>query len=414
MRVAIVNDWGSGGGAAFVAERLADGLIGGGHEVRRFYAAGVPDSGERAFDEVVARPGVYAVAERAARKLGLPVRPDTLGAESVRRRLLSAVSEFAPDVISLHNMHGVALPIDTVPQLAAIAPLTWTLHDMWALTGGCYHAGECTGYLCGCEAGLGAECPVPGAHRAWQARRVALESSDRVTFVTPSRWLAETATAALPAGSRVLAIANGIDLEAFKPRPQAEGRERFGLVPAGVHALFCSAWLANENKRLRLLAEKLAAARATGSPVRLVTVGRDLPEWAEGLLGDGLTHLGLLGEDDMPWAYAAADALVSVSLCETAPNTLVEAMACGVPAAAFPNPGVEEGLVDGVTGIIAPADDWAALFRAVESFAGDGRRAERSRRCREVATERYGLAAMTAAYVSAFESMLAEAEVARR
>ena len=47
------------------------------------------------------------------------------------------------------------------------------------------------------------------------------------------------------------------------------------------------------------------------------------------------------------------------------PNTLAEAMACGLPVVATRLPGIEEVVRDGVTGILVPPQDPAALACAL-------------------------------------------------
>ncbi len=46
---------------------------------------------------------------------------------------------YQPDVISLHNIHGGYFDATLLPRLSAIAPIVWTLHDMWAITGNAAH-----------------------------------------------------------------------------------------------------------------------------------------------------------------------------------------------------------------------------------------------------------------------------------
>ena len=60
----------------------------------------------------------------------------------------AAINSFNADVVHLHWLGDNTLPIE---QLARIhAPIVWTLHDMWAFTGGCHHAGDCRRYQASC------------------------------------------------------------------------------------------------------------------------------------------------------------------------------------------------------------------------------------------------------------------------
>ncbi len=53
------------------------------------------------------------------------------------------------------------------------------------------------------------------------------------------------------------------------------------------------------------------------------------------------------------------------------PNVLIEAMACGIPVVATAISGIPELIEDGVTGLLVPADDAAALAAAIERLLGD-------------------------------------------
>ncbi|WP_240328909.1 glycosyltransferase [Helicobacter suis] len=48
--------------------------------------------------------------------------------------VLSAIKEIDPDVVHLHWIAGGMLPLRDLPKIKK--PLVWTLHDMWAFTGG--------------------------------------------------------------------------------------------------------------------------------------------------------------------------------------------------------------------------------------------------------------------------------------
>jgi glycosyltransferase involved in cell wall biosynthesis len=74
----------------------------------------------------------------------------------------------------------------------------------------------------------------------------------------------------------------------------------------------------------------------------------------------------LLGpRDDVPALLAACDVFVLPSLFEGAPLAILEAMAAGRPVVASRIGGVDELLLDGVTGLLVPPADPAALAGAI-------------------------------------------------
>jgi glycosyltransferase involved in cell wall biosynthesis len=76
--------------------------------------------------------------------------------------------------------------------------------------------------------------------------------------------------------------------------------------------------------------------------------------------------------DDMPDVLAGLDAFVLASSSgEGSPAVLKEAMAAGVPVVATAIDGIEEIVEDGVHGLFTPAEDAAAMARAVTLLARD-------------------------------------------
>ena len=56
----------------------------------------------------------------------------------------SKIKSVAPDIINLHWIRGGYFPIEAIAKFNK--PVVWTLHDMWAFTGGCHYSGECDRY----------------------------------------------------------------------------------------------------------------------------------------------------------------------------------------------------------------------------------------------------------------------------
>jgi glycosyltransferase involved in cell wall biosynthesis len=89
-------------------------------------------------------------------------------------------------------------------------------------------------------------------------------------------------------------------------------------------------------------------------------------EKAAGLgIADKIVITGV--RSDVPALLAATDVFVLSSLWEGMPVALLEAMAAGCPAVATDVGGVAEVLKDGVTGLIVPPADSAALADAISA-----------------------------------------------
>src|SRR5690554_7779092 len=51
--------------------------------------------------------------------------------------IVDHINEIDPDIVHLHWVTGGMLRIEDVARIRA--PVVWSLHDMWAFTGGCHY-----------------------------------------------------------------------------------------------------------------------------------------------------------------------------------------------------------------------------------------------------------------------------------
>jgi teichuronic acid biosynthesis glycosyltransferase TuaC len=146
---------------------------------------------------------------------------------------------------------------------------------------------------------------------------------------------------------RVAVLPVGIDLHRFRPIPRAEARVRLGLDPAGRYLLF-------PHDPSRPLKRYDRAVEAAG----------DVP----------LLTLGDVAPDEVPYWINAANAVLVPSEKEAFGLSVIEALACGVPAFGTPV-GIHPVVLDGVEGAYcAPfeRDAWRAALRP-HLEAGDPR-----------------------------------------
>ena len=160
-------------------------------------------------------------------------------------------------------------------------------------------------------------------------------------------------------------------------------------------------------KGLDPLIEAMAALDSVALRWHLVAV---LPGSAEKLPRLGPETLlidSILDRGSMARAYAGADIFLLPSLGEGFPNSLLEAMAHGLPVVATPVGAVPEVLDDGVGGYLVPPGDGQALAARIATLAADpGLRARMGAHNRRIVATRYLAGPATAPLVQAYDELL--------
>jgi glycosyltransferase involved in cell wall biosynthesis len=106
--------------------------------------------------------------------------------------------------------------------------------------------------------------------------------------------------------------------------------------------------------------------------VRLVVsgIGPDLDE-ARARADDRTTFLGYTPPDDAPAVYRSADVFVSPTYSEGFSNTVLEAMASGLPVVSTNSVGVVDCITSEVDGLLHEPGDVAGLRGALQRVLGD-------------------------------------------
>ncbi len=274
------------------------------------------------------------------------------------------------DIIHFNWMHQGLMSIDEMGKIFQLGkPVVWLLHDMWAFTGGCHYAGESRGFEreCGnCQQYLKNPGPNDLSHRIWLKKQQTYANAP-LTIVASSKWLAgEARKSSLFKDFNVYDIPTPINHEEFYPEDKATAKKRFGLNPDKQYLLFGAMSLGDERKGFKYLKEAVnqlvLAGKLDTDKVELVIFGKDRPEAREGIPLK-VNFLGQLSKtEDLRAAYNCADIFVLPSLEDNLPNTIIEAISCGVPSVAFDCTGVPEIVTHKETGYLA-------LFKSSEGIA---------------------------------------------
>jgi glycosyltransferase involved in cell wall biosynthesis len=167
--------------------------------------------------------------------------------------------------------------------------------------------------------------------------------------------------------SRIAVITPGIDLDEFRVRDRAAARRDLGL-PDGLVIVFCGHDF--YRKGLDRLID--AVARMRQRCCLVVVGGGPARSFAERADAAGVDARFVGGRLDPARFYAAADMFVLPTRLDMWGVTVLEAMACGVPAIVSGIAGVAAAVANGETGVVLPEPfQLGDLAAALDRLADD-------------------------------------------
>ena len=277
------------------------------------------------------------------------------------------------DVVHLHWVNQGMLSLKSVRKiLRSGKPVVWTMHDLWPATAICHYARACHAFKTGCH-----DCPLLPEHgskndlseKIWK-RKKQLYHASNIHFVTCSRWLeGEARQSALMTGQRVTNIPNVIDTRTFRPADRNEARHLARLPEGKRVILFVSQKVTDERKGMAYFVEAMqklverhpgmrddTVVALLGSHSDEVAAQMPVPAYPLGYVAD---------EKSIAAIYNSADVYVLPSLEDNLPNTIMEAMACGVPCVGFRVGGIPEMIDHLRNGYVAHFKDSADLAEGI-------------------------------------------------
>lgn len=229
------------------------------------------------------------------------------------------------------------------------------------------------------------------------------------------RWIVDTIGAQQ---NKVVHICNGVDTRRFYPGSSAERRadlrERFGVDTVIVGSVLRFVDIKDPMNLVEAFSKAHRLAGQEGIELRLVMIG-DGPlrrVAIHALDVAGLRAAAWLpgNRDDVPVLMQNMDLFVLGSRREGISNTLLEAMASGLPLIATDTGGNAELVRPGHNGSLVPPEDVDALAQKIIVYALDSTmRMVQGQNARSDALQRYSIDAMVRAYKDIYANAIAKA-----
>ncbi|WP_250279843.1 glycogen synthase [Frankia sp. Cppng1_Ct_nod] len=244
--------------------------------------------------------------------------------------------------------------------------------------------------------------------------RVSTESAAAVIAV--SEGMRADVLSAYPAvdPAKVHVIRNGIDTDEYTPDPGSDVLARHGVDPQQPSVVFVGRL--TRQKGLPVLL-KAAAALDPRAQLVLCAGAPDTPDLLAEVtdLVDGLRDVrkgvvwisGMLAKPEIIQLLSHATVFVCPSVYEPLGIVNLEAMACATSVVASRVGGIPEVVDDGVTGLLVPPDNPAALAAAVNELLADPTRAAAMGRAgRDRAVAEFGWPAVAEKTARLYESLI--------
>ncbi len=409
MRVLIINTSERTGGAAVAAHRLMDALNNNGvkakmlvrdKETDQLTVSALPQSWRQQWNFLWERFVVWTRLHFKREHL-FEIDIANCGTD------ITKLPEFQEaDIIHLHWINQGMLSLNNIRKiLESGKPVVWTMHDIWPATAICHYCRGCEQYQVECT-----KCPLlPGgsmAKRVWR-QKVRMLQGQCITFVCCSEWLAgEAKKSALLAGQRIVSIPNAIDSRVFCPQNKQQARQTLGL-PVRRIILFVSQRVTDPRKGMNYFVEAIQTLVQQHPEMRENTGVAILGGHAEEVASQLALPSYPLGYVSNPQrivsVYNAADVFVLPSLEDNLPNTLMEAMACGVPCVSFRVGGIPEMIDHQSNGYVAQPCDANDLAQGIHYVLAEADDDELSHECVKKVARCYSQQSVANRYIEEYQ-----------
>lgn len=371
MKILIVNTSDIDGGAARAAYRLHKALLSSGVDSQMLVQNKTSDD--------------YTVLNenKKANKYLNKLRPilDSLSVRFYKNRtktlfspsflpfsnIVDRINEINPDIVHLHWICGGMIRIEDIARIKA--PIVWSLHDMWAFTGGCHYDEECKAYEkeCGNCKVLGSQKENDLSRKVFKRKQKVFNNKKDITIVGLSNWLNECSkSSTLLKNKNHINLPNPIDTDIFKPFDKNLSRELWNL-PKDKKLILFGAIGATSDPRKGFKQLSIAIQNLDKNlNIEFVVFGSSKPQNAPDL-GFKTHYLGSLHDDvSLVTLYSAVDVMIVPSLQEAFGQTASEAMACETPVVAFGATGLLDIVDNKVNGYLAKPFDATNLKDGIE------------------------------------------------
>lgn len=319
------------------------------------------------------------------------------------------------DIVHLSWINQGMLSLSNIRKiLESHKPVVWTMHDLWPASSICHYARGCHGYeaQCGnCQLLPGGGSRNDLSASVWRKKHRML-ASHSILFVACSKWLAaEARKSGLLTGQRVISIPNPIDTRVFRKTDKSEARLQAKLPADKKIILFVSQRVTDKRKGMDHFISALNRMVEAHPELRQTTgvaiLGGQAEELAQSLPLQAYPMGYVNDERKIVSIYNSADLFVLPSLEDNLPNTIMEAMACGVPCVGFNTGGIPEEIDHMSNGYVAEYKNDADLAKGIHWVLQEADHNLLSQNAQKKVNSAYSQNAVAMKYIEAYNQAMA-------
>lgn len=291
--------------------------------------------------------------------------PFTLGKYGVanNKKLKNILSDI--DIIHIHWVNRGFFSINQLAELSKLdIPIVWTMHDMWAFTGGCHYDGECGEYKERC---YNCPCIKKGKNVFFveQEKKKKIFQKNIFYFIGCSEWITNCAKNSyiLRDQDNIECIANPISNSFFEEVDKMKIRDKYKIDSTERIILFGAMSSDDERKGGKLI--KKIFSEIKKRKYQVFAFGNCSEEFRRE--NKDIRFLGSIANiEEMHEIFSMSDVFIAPSIQENLANTVMESLASGTPVVAFDIGGMSDMIIDNINGKLVKPFDIESFISSID------------------------------------------------
>lgn len=369
MHYVVISDELLGGGASIATTRLVESYLESGLKVTRIVGSKGASFSSNC-DIISLFPNRNCILKVIRRMFPEGLFRKYLG-KILSKNLRKILKSLRPDAINIHNIHLMSFwgwSHEIVSICQDYAPTIWTLHDLWSITGRCAYPANCKLYLSKCNHSCPTFDEYPSLNKKliennWIKNKKVLIDSHRLIGVTPSEWLKKKCQEGLWEGKPIKVIKNPCPLTKFSP--SSKNQSSFKKLDNSIPTILLIAYnLHDQRKDINLAKDSLLRVKQRCN-ILLCGGGK---KTINKIGNHNIIDVGFIKEQEkLIKLYCCSSIYLHLASEDNLPNTIVEALSCGLPVIARNIGGIPEIVQEGKTGWLINDPEPAIIAQKIDN-----------------------------------------------